>query len=88
MDDLSLDDFEALILWPDGSVEAEEEAAMITTIVFLCKKHGYGRMNQILKGVRDLIRHPERLPEYQKHKERFLGLMEIIEVGKSVHDGD
>lgn len=61
--------------WPEQTVGFNNDVELITILNQLCKRHGYGRVHQLMEGIEDLWRHPEKEPEYQAaHAER----MELI----------
>lgn len=66
--------------WPAGTVGFNNDVELIITLNQLCKKHGYGRIPQLMEAIEDLWRHPEKEPEYQaQHDERMGLIKETIE---------
>lgn len=56
---VSNDALACLNSWPEGTVGYYNEVQLIALVNDLCKKHGYGRMAQLVQGIEEIWRNPE-----------------------------
>ena len=71
----TLDDLRCLIGWPAFTRGFVSELEMLTKYLAMCNEHGFGRMCQIAEAVKDIWRHPEKLPAYRKDQQKRLDFL-------------
>lgn len=75
---VSPDEVECLIAWPEGSVGERNERMLFHTLITFANEHGYGRLSQMAKELEDIWSHPEKAEEYTKMKEAHLIKLEEL----------
>ncbi len=71
----SINDLECLILWPKGSVGYAEEYALVSSLLRLCDRHGYGRVPQLAAAIEEIWNDPSKRAVYEEMKKRHEDLM-------------
>lgn len=61
-------ELDCLIRWPEGSVGWSQESEAIDILYDLCKKNGYGRINQIMSQIHKVWDRPDLLEYYKKEQ--------------------
>lgn len=69
-------ELECLILWPDGTVGAQQERQLVRLLNRLCQKHGYGRVPQLAAAIEAIWRDPDKGAEFVASKTAHLDFME------------
>lgn len=69
------DIYDALVLFPPGSLGEEHDRRMLRELLGLCEMHGFGRVPQAAAAIEDIWRNPERLEHYKKLKEDHFRLL-------------
>ena len=66
MNQLSDKDLECLNLWPPGTVDWGQDAAMLTALNALCRAHGYDRVSQLARCIEELSRDPTKAAGFEQ----------------------
>ena len=62
--------------WPEGTVGHSEDIKLIALVNELCKRHGYGRMGQLVAAVEEIWRDPEEGgKKWQAFHDERMGLL-------------
>ena len=69
-------ELECLILWPAGTVGAQEERQLIQLLNLLCQRHGYGRVPQLTAAIDEIWRDPSKGGDWAQKRENHLNFME------------
>jgi hypothetical protein len=74
---ITLDNLICLNGWPAGTYAYLEEESVIRNLLMLCNTYGFGRVLQIVRGIEDIWRHPEKEAVYKK--ERVARVRQLLE---------
>ena len=70
-----MSDLECLVMWPKGSVGERQEREVVSTLLHLCEKHGFGRVPQLANAIEKIWRDPESVKDFQAEKEDHFRIM-------------
>lgn len=65
-------DYDVLVMWPPGTRGESHERRLVSALHALAVEYGLGRLHQMVEGMEDLWRHPERRPAYEAVKARMV----------------
>lgn len=75
LDRPSLEELSVLNSWPLKTNGYNEEILLILELKKLCDIHGYGRVHQLMQGIHDIWRDPEKVEDFKKSRKAHLKFM-------------
>lgn len=72
----SLEDLKCLVMFPEGTIGAQQEHELIETLYLLCRKHGFGRVPHLANAIEQIWREPEKIDAYRKMQRNHRKMME------------
>jgi len=76
----NLEDIACLNSWPEGTIGHEEDKVLLSQLLGLMQKHGFGRIPQLSQQIEDLWRNPDKRKEYAQHRESRLKMLEEMDI--------
>jgi hypothetical protein len=73
---LKIEQVECLILWPEGTKGYEWEKNALKTLIDLCSDHGYGRVPQLAKSIKEIWSDNSKIEDFEVLRKEHLDLIE------------
>ena len=64
----SFEEVQCLVMWPEGTIGAATETALVRELLVLSERHGLGRLHQIVSAMEEIWRDPKAAEKWKKFK--------------------